>query len=64
MYCVLIDHPYDGVILWETGCGADYPEIWGSQLSDVFARIRYEPRHELKVAIEAAGHKLKDVKNM
>ena len=64
MYCVLIDHPHEGVILWETGCGVDYPEVWGPQVADVFARIRYEPRHELKAAIEATGHKLEDVKKM
>jgi len=64
MYCVLIDHPHEGCILWETGCGVDYPEVWGPQVVDVFARIRYEPRHELKAAIEATGHKLEDVKKM
>ena len=64
MYCVLIDHPHEGCILWETGCGVDYPEVWGPQVADVFARIRYEPRHELKAAIEATGHKLEDVKKM
>jgi hypothetical protein len=64
MYCVLIDHPKEGCILWETGCGVDYPEIWGPQVCDVFARVRYEPRHELKAAIEATGHKLEDVKKM
>ena len=64
MYCVLIDHPHEGCILWETGSGKDYPEVWGPQLADVFSRIRYEPRHELKAAIEATGHKLEDVKKM
>ena len=64
MYCVLIDHPHEGCILWETGCGVDYPEVWGPQVADVFARVRYEPRHELKAAIEATGHKLEDVKKM
>jgi len=64
MYCVLIDHPHEGVILWETGCGKDYPEVWGPQLSDVFSRVRYEPHHELDAAIEATGHKLEDVKKI
>ena len=64
MYCVLIDHPHEGVILWETGSGVDYPEAWGPQVSDVFSRVRYEPRHELKAAIEATGHRLEDVKKM
>lgn len=64
MYCVLIDHPHEGVILYETGSGVDYPQVWGPQLVDVFARIRYEPKHELKNAIEATGHKLEDVKKI
>jgi hypothetical protein len=64
MYAILIDHPHEGCILWETGCGADYPTVWGPEVSDVFARIKYEPRHELKAAIEATGHKLEDIKKM
>lgn len=81
MYAVLIDHPHEGVILWEacqtllsvrtdrltickTGSGKDYPKVWGPQLSDIFERVRYEPRHELKAAIEATGHKLEDIKKM
>jgi len=28
MYCILVDHPHEGVILWETGPGKDYPEVW------------------------------------
>lgn len=64
VYCVLIAHPHEGLILWETGCGKDYPTVWGAQLSDVFARVRYEPRHELEAAIEATGHKIQDVKKI
>ncbi|KAK3652807.1 hypothetical protein LTR22_011471 [Elasticomyces elasticus] len=64
MYCILIDHPIEGVILWETGCGKDYPEVWGPELSDVFTRVKYEPHHELDAAIEATGHKLEDVKKI
>jgi glyoxylase-like metal-dependent hydrolase (beta-lactamase superfamily II) len=64
MYCVLIDHPYEGVILWETGSGKDYPEVWGPVTSDVFCRVDYEPRHELQAAIEETGHKLEDVKKI
>ncbi|CCD50285.1 hypothetical protein ACHAPC_009159 [Botrytis cinerea] len=64
LYAILIDHPFEGVILWETGCGVDYPEVWGPQVVDIFARIKYEPRHELKAAIEATGHKLEDVKKI
>ena len=64
MYCVLIDHPHEDLILWETGCGKDYPEIWGPALSDVFGRIRYDPQHELRAAIAATGHRIEDVKKI
>jgi len=64
MYCILIEHPHEGLILWETGCGKDYPEVWGPALSDVFSRIRYEPKHELQAAVEATGNKLDDIKKI
>lgn len=63
-YCILIAHPHEGLILWETGCGKDYPTVWGPTTSDVFARVRYEPRHELSAAIAATGHNIKDVKKV
>ena len=62
MYSVLIDHPTEGLILWETGCGKDYPQVWGAPLNDIFARSRYEPEHELEAAIAKTGHSIKDVK--
>lgn len=64
MYCILISHPHEGLILWETGSGENYPEVWGAALIDVFSRVRYEPKHELKAAIEATGNKVEDVKKM
>ncbi|POR34794.1 N-acyl homoserine lactonase [Tolypocladium paradoxum] len=51
LYCILIDHPHEGLILWETGCGKDYPLLWGPVLSDVFARVRYEPQDELRTRL-------------
>ena len=64
MYSVLIDHPIEGCILWETGSGKDYPKVWGPEIADVFTRVRYDPKHELKNAIEATGHKLEDIKKI
>ncbi|CAK4031591.1 Metallo-hydrolase oxidoreductase [Lecanosticta acicola] len=64
MYCILIDHPIEGCILWETGCGKDYPTVWGPQVSDIFSRVKYEPYHELDAAIEATGHSLNDIKKI
>lgn len=64
MYCVLIDHPHEGLILWETGSGKDYPEVWGPVAVDIFARVRYEPRHELRAAVEATGHRIEDIRKI
>ena len=64
MYCILIDHPHEGLILWETGCGKDYPTVWGPAASDIFARVNYEPRHELRAAVEATGNKIENIKKI
>jgi hypothetical protein len=64
VYCCLIDHPHEGLILWETGCGKNYPEVWGPQVADVFTRVKYEERHELRNAIAATGNKIEDIKKI
>ena len=38
----LIEHPTEGLILFETGAGKDYPEVWGAPLNDIFARCDYD----------------------
>ena len=58
----LIEHPTEGLILFETGAGPDYPEVWGAPLNDLFARVDYTPDQELDKAIEKTGHNIKDVK--
>jgi len=58
----LIEHPTEGLILFETGAGPDYPEVWGPPLNDLFARVNYTPDQELDKAIEKTGHNIKDVK--
>lgn len=63
-YCILVEHPHEGLILWETGCGKDYPEVWGPVVSDIFSRVRYEPQHELRAAVEATGNKIEDIKKI
>ncbi|KAK9900534.1 Metallo-hydrolase/oxidoreductase [Cystobasidium minutum MCA 4210] len=64
MYCVLIEHPHEGLILWETGAGVKYPEVAGPVYSDAFPRVIYEPRHDLKTAIASTGHVYTDVKHI
>jgi glyoxylase-like metal-dependent hydrolase (beta-lactamase superfamily II) len=58
---ILIEHPTEGLILYETGGGKDYPEVWGAPLNDVFAQVDYSPDHELEVQIKKTGHDIKDV---
>ncbi|KAG9562893.1 Metallo-hydrolase/oxidoreductase, partial [Aureobasidium melanogenum] len=64
VYCCLISHPHEGLILWETGCGKDYPDVWGPQVHDVFCRVKYEDRHELRNAVAATGNKIEDIKKV
>ncbi|SMQ54035.1 unnamed protein product [Zymoseptoria tritici ST99CH_1A5] len=60
--CVLIEHPTEGLILFETGGGENYPEVWGAPLNDIFARVDYQTDHELPTQIAKTGHSIKDVK--
>ena len=59
---ILIEHPSEGLILFETGSGKDYPQVWGAPLNDIFAQVDYEPVQELDKQIELTGHSIKDVK--
>jgi len=59
---ILISHPTEGLILYETGGGKDYPTVWGAPLNDIFARVNYSPEHELEAAIAATGNSIKDIK--
>ncbi|KAH6877590.1 beta-lactamase-like protein [Alternaria rosae] len=60
--CALISHPTEGLVLFETGPGKDYPDVWGPQLNDIFARENYCEDHDLDAAIRKTGNDIKDVK--
>ncbi|KAH6618824.1 beta-lactamase-like protein [Boeremia exigua] len=62
MVAALISHPTEGLILFETGAGKDYPTLWGPQLNDIFAREDYVEDQELDAAIRKTGNDIKDVK--
>lgn len=62
MISALIEHPTEGLILFETGSGKDYPTVWGAPVNDIFARVNYQEEHELPAAIARTGHDIKDVK--
>ncbi|EOD46037.1 putative metallo-beta-lactamase superfamily protein [Neofusicoccum parvum] len=58
----LIEHPTEGLILFETGSGKNHPENWGAPLNDIFAQVNYHPDQELDAQIARTGHKISDVK--
>ncbi|KAF2869280.1 beta-lactamase-like protein [Massariosphaeria phaeospora] len=62
MLSFLIEHPTEGLILYETGAGSDYPEVVGPQINDVFARVDYSHDHDLDKQIANTGHNIKDIK--
>jgi glyoxylase-like metal-dependent hydrolase (beta-lactamase superfamily II) len=62
MISALISHPTEGLVLFETGAGKDYPEVWGPQLNDIFARDDYIEDQELDAAIRKTGNDIKDIK--
>ncbi|KAF1959067.1 Metallo-hydrolase/oxidoreductase [Byssothecium circinans] len=58
----LIEHPTEGLILYETGGGDNYPEAVGPQINDIFSRVDYDPANDLAAQIAQTGHSIKDVK--
>ena len=62
MYGLLIQHPEEGLILWETGGGRNYSEIAGAPVNDIFAQVDENPEEDLEKQIQKCGFELKDVK--
>jgi glyoxylase-like metal-dependent hydrolase (beta-lactamase superfamily II) len=61
---VLVEHPTEGLLLYETGAGKNIPEVWGPQLTDIFEPVDYTEDQELDAAIFKTGHNIKDVKGV
>jgi hypothetical protein len=47
MLSFLIEHPTEGLILYETGGGKEYPEMVGLHINDVFSRVDYDNSMDL-----------------
>ncbi|BFZ63258.1 hypothetical protein YB2330_004379 [Saitoella coloradoensis] len=60
----LIEHPTEGLILWETGCAEDVEVKWPAPVTDVFPLVVYGEEHKLPAAIKATGNDIKDVKHV
>lgn len=66
MYTVLIDHPIEGLILFEVGPGRkDWKTKWGTEILDVFCAVdETEDTQTLEEAISNVGYKIGDVKHV
>jgi glyoxylase-like metal-dependent hydrolase (beta-lactamase superfamily II) len=62
MMSFLIFHPTEGLILYETGGGDNYPEIVGPPIQDVFSRVDYTSDKDLSAQIALTGHSISDIK--
>lgn len=62
MLAFLIAHPTEGLILYETGGGNDYPALVGAPVQDVFSRVDYDASMDLDAAITKTGNRIEDVK--
>lgn len=62
MYGILIEHPTEGLILWETGGGKDYPELAGAPINDIFAKVDEQPEEDLEPQLKRCGFQLTDVR--
>jgi glyoxylase-like metal-dependent hydrolase (beta-lactamase superfamily II) len=57
----LIEHPEEGLILFETGSGPNWPDVWGAPMNDLFAQVDFIDEQDLDKAIAKTGHNIKDV---
>lgn len=60
----MFSRPTEGLILFETGSGGDWPTAWGRPYYDPFAQIENTAEKEFPAAISKTGHLIKDVKKV
>jgi len=61
MQGVLIDHPKDGVILYEVGPAPNFKELWPEPVYQVFPITKYEEENRLDVILKKIGYSVEDV---
>lgn len=66
IYTVLIDHPINGLILYEVGPGKiGWEEKWGADVLDLYCRVNKDDEAQsLDVAIKNIGYDINDVKHI
>jgi len=57
----LIEHPSEGVILFEAGPGANFRAHWPEVMHELFPMTSYSEANRLEAQLEKAGYRLKDV---
>lgn len=58
---VLIEHPKEGLILYDVGPAANFKELWPEPVQEVFGITGYEEENRLDKQLEKVGHSLKDI---
>ncbi len=61
MIGALIEHPKNGLILYETGPAPNYRELWPEPVQEVFDITRYEEENRLDNQLKKAGYSVNDV---
>lgn len=61
MIGAIIEHPKEGVILYETGPAPNFKELWPEPVQDVFPITTYSDENRLDKQLEKAGYSAKDV---
>lgn len=61
MMGVLIEHPKNGIILYEVGPAPNYEQLWPAPVLDIFPITSYTEENRLDRQLEKAGYSLKDV---
>jgi glyoxylase-like metal-dependent hydrolase (beta-lactamase superfamily II) len=61
MIAALIEHPREGLLLYDVGSAPDPAAWWGPEFCDAFPWVVYGEEHRLDRAIALAGHDIRDV---
>lgn len=61
MMGALIEHPKEGIILYEVGPAAEYERYWPKPVLEVFPILEYKSENRLDNILTKMGYKLKDV---
>jgi len=60
----LIEHPDEGVILYEAGPAPNWEELWPAPVKEVFGITKYTEANRLDNMLKKAGYTVKDVKGI